>query len=74
MHYAFRCRAHPLLFHILAEFTGVHLRASGAEALAKEARAIIDYGFDTLGAEALFAGLSPFPRSVAPIIVEIGIG
>jgi hypothetical protein len=50
MHYALRCRAHPLLFHILAEFTFGLLEPRRKE------RTIIDYGFGTLGAEALFAG------------------
>jgi ribosomal-protein-alanine N-acetyltransferase len=53
---------------------GVHLRpAFWGRGLAKEAsRAIIEYGFGTLGAEALFAGHHPSNEASCQLLLKLG--
>ncbi len=53
---------------------GVHLRPTfWSRGLAKEAaRTVIDYGFDTLGAEALFAGHHPSNETSRQLLLKLG--
>jgi len=53
---------------------GVHLcRAFWGRGLAKEAaRAVIDYGYGTLGAEALFAGHHPANEASRQLLLKLG--
>jgi len=53
---------------------GVHLRpAFWSRGLAKEAaRTILDYGFDTLGAEALLAGHHPSNEASRQLLLKLG--
>ncbi|MGA8103393.1 MAG: GNAT family N-acetyltransferase [Candidatus Acidiferrales bacterium] len=53
---------------------GVHLRPGfWSRGLANEAaRTTIDYGFDTLGAEALFAGHHPYNDAFRQLLMKLG--
>jgi len=58
-------RVHELGFHLRPDFWGQGLATEAA-------RAIIGYGFGTLGAEALFAGHHPLNEASRRVLLKLG--